>query len=204
MNYPPVTSAYILNIGLAPSKRFPERAPLTEQEIRTTITNVIPGAYVRSYEVQQSASETTAVIRVSIDRAVTCPQDFYFIALNLSQDCIAVVSADIVECAPRRLPDQSLDGQLAGPYARDWGTFNASYFLLPAPVASDAYAGHLPDGSSVQVHSADEAYRMGIVMEAHEARGRKLWVAKKGDKVIFAHPFHNAARFAAMALLTGA
>ena len=83
---------------------------------------------------------------------------------------------------------------------------------LQAPCAAtptDRYQGHLPDGSSVQKHSADDAYaKHGIVMEAHESIGicgpRRLWLAKKGERVIAAHPRHDAARFMALALLVGA
>lgn len=79
--------------------------------------------------------------------------------------------------------------------------------LLQAPTKAtptEHYQGHLP-GSGVQRHSADDAYaRFGIVMEAHEARGRRLWLAKKGDRVLAAHPRHDAARFMALALCTGA
>jgi hypothetical protein len=79
--------------------------------------------------------------------------------------------------------------------------------VLQAPCAAtptDRYQGHLP-GSGVQKHSADDAYaKHGIVMEAHEANGRRLWLAKKGERVIAAHPRHDAARFVALALLTGA
>lgn len=211
------TRAYILNLGLQASKRFPERAAITEQEIRLTLERVFTGhqisVHIRSFEIAQSTTEPTAVIRLSLeaDPAIISEADalWYFIALNLSQDCIAVVACDIVECAPRRLPDQSIDGALYGPHANLWGAFNADYFLLPTPAASDAYAGHLPDGSSVQVHSCDDAYaRFGIVMEAHEATGicgpRRLWLAKKGERVIAAHPRHDAARFMALALATGA
>ena len=206
------TRAYILNIGLNPSKRFPERRPITEAEIRLTLERVFGGhqiaVHVRSFEIAQSTTEPTAVIRLSLEAESSYIEEsealWYFIALNLSQDCIAVVSADIVECAPRRWPDQSLAGRLEGPHARLWGAFNADYFLLPAPPAADGYAGHLPD-SGVQRHSADDAFaRFGIVMECHEARGRKLWLAKKGERVIAAHARHDSARFMALALCTGA
>lgn len=80
--------------------------------------------------------------------------------------------------------------------------------VLQAPALAtkgERYQGHLSDGSSVQKHSADDAYaRFGIVMEAHEARGRRLWLAKKGNRTIAAHPRHDAARFMALAILTGA
>ena len=69
----------------------------------------------------------------------------------------------------------------------------------------DRYAGHLPDGSSVQAHSADFAYaKHGLVMVLHECRGRRLWHAMQGNLVIAAHPKHDGARFMALALLTGA
>ena len=207
------TRAYILNIGLNPSKKFPERSTITEQEIRLTLSRVFEGhqiaVHVRSFEIAQSATEPTAVIRLSLEAEAAIIEEaealWYFIALNLSQDCIAVVSADIVECAPRRWPDQTIVGRLEGPHAAAWGAFNADYFLLPTPAASDAYAGHLPDGSSVQRHSADDAYaRFSIVMECHEARGRKLWRAKKGERIIAVHGRHDSARFMALALCTGA
>lgn len=79
--------------------------------------------------------------------------------------------------------------------------------VLQAPCAAvptERYAGHLP-GSAVQRHSADDAYaQFGIVMEYHESNGRGLWLAKQGERVVAAHPRHNAARFMALALLTGA
>lgn len=79
--------------------------------------------------------------------------------------------------------------------------------VLQAPALAnkgERYQGHLP-GSGVQKHSADDAYAFhGIVMEAHEARGRRLWLAKKGNRTLAAHPRHDAARFMALALITGA
>ena len=83
--------------------------------------------------------------------------------------------------------------------------------VLQAPALAakgERYQGHLPN-SGVQRHSADDAYaHHGIVMEAHEARGicgpRRLWLAKKGNRTLAAHPRHDAARFMALAILTGA
>lgn len=79
--------------------------------------------------------------------------------------------------------------------------------VLQAPALAakgQRYQGHLP-GSGVQRHSADDAYALhGIVMECHEANGRRLWHAKKGDRTLAAHPRHDAARFMALAILTGA
>jgi hypothetical protein len=73
----------------------------------------------------------------------------------------------------------------------------------PKP-GTPTYAGHLPNGSGVQRHSADDAYAQhGIVMEAHEGR-RRVWYAMKNGKMIAAHPRHDAARFMALAILTGA
>jgi hypothetical protein len=81
-----------------------------------------------------------------------------------------------------------------------WDVLQAPTLATP----TTRYEGHLP-GSGVQRHSADDAYAgHGIVMEAHEAKGRRLWLAKKGDRTIAAHPRHNAARFMALAILTGA
>ena len=84
-----------------------------------------------------------------------------------------------------------------------WDVLQAPTFDTP----TEHYAGHLP-GSGVQRHSADDAYaNYGIIMEAHESVGicgpRRLWLAKKGEKVVAAHPRHDAARFMALALLTG-
>ena len=85
-----------------------------------------------------------------------------------------------------------------------WDALQAPALATP----SERYQGHLP-GSGVQRHSSDDAYaRFGIVMEAHEATGicgpRRLWLAKKGDRVLAAHPRHDCARFMALALCTGA
>lgn len=75
----------------------------------------------------------------------------------------------------------------------------------PKP-GTPTYAGHLPNGSGVQRHSADDAYAAhGIVMECVQApNGRRLWLAKRGDRIICAHPRHDSARFMALAILTGA
>ena len=82
-----------------------------------------------------------------------------------------------------------------------WDVLQAPALAAP----SDHYQGHLP-GSGVQRHSADDAYAAhGVVMQCHQGEnGRKLWLAKKGSRVIASHPCHNTARFAALALLTGA
>ena len=91
-----------------------------------------------------------------------------------------------------------------GPSIR-WDVLNAPCAAVP----TQRYEGHLPDGSSVQRHSADDAYaKHGIVMEAHEAVGicgpRRLWLAKKGERTLAAHPRHDSARFMAIAIITGA
>ena len=95
--------------------------------------------------------------------------------------------------------------QWAIPQVRTINSIRWSALQAPTKaVPTERYQGHLP-GSGVQRHSADDAYaQYGIVMELHEANGRRLWLAKKGDKVLAAHPRHNAARFMALALLTGA
>ena len=82
-----------------------------------------------------------------------------------------------------------------------WDVLNAPTLKTP----TERYQGHLP-GSGVQRHSADDAYAIhGIIMEAHEsATGRRLWLAKKGSRTVAAHPNHDAARFMALAILTGA
>ncbi len=82
-----------------------------------------------------------------------------------------------------------------------WDVLQAPTLAKPA----ERYQGHLP-GSGVQRHSADDAYaRHGIIMEAHESgTGHRLWLAKQGNRVLAAHPRHDAARFMALALVTGA
>lgn len=66
--------------------------------------------------------------------------------------------------------------------------------------------GHLPNGNSVQAHSADRFYAVyGLVMIAVEnAAGNRLWQATQHGKVIYTHPNHNKARDTAVMLLTGA
>ena len=85
-----------------------------------------------------------------------------------------------------------------------WDVLQAPTLAKPA----EHYQGHLP-GSGVQRHSADDAYaKHGIIMEAREVTGicgtRRLWLAKQGNRVLAAHPRHDAARFMALALVTGA
>ncbi len=82
-----------------------------------------------------------------------------------------------------------------------WDVLQAPTLAKPA----EHYQGHLP-GSGVQRHSADDAYaKHGIIMEAHESgTGCRLWLAKQGNRVLAAHPRHDAARFMALALVTGA
>jgi hypothetical protein len=82
-----------------------------------------------------------------------------------------------------------------------WDVLQAPALAKPA----ERYQGHLP-GSGVQRHSADDAYaKHAIIMEAHESStGCRLWLAKQGNRVLAAHPRHDAARFMALALVTGA
>ena len=81
-----------------------------------------------------------------------------------------------------------------------WDVLQAPTLATP----TQHYQGHLP-GSGVQIHSSDDAYRHGIVMVAHEsATGRRLWHAMKGSRIVAAHPRESAARFMALALITGA
>lgn len=85
-----------------------------------------------------------------------------------------------------------------------WDVLQAPALATP----TERYQGHLP-GSGVQRHSADDAYaKHGIVMICHEAPGicgtRRLWEARQGERSIAFHPKHDAARFMALAIITGA
>jgi len=82
----------------------------------------------------QSDTEATAVVRLSCDPLVVAAamRAAYDIAEDLGQDCIAVYNPIIAV------------GQLIGPRAERWGTFNPAFFLLPdgsrlaEPVGDDA------------------------------------------------------------------
>ena len=68
------------------------------------------------------------------------------------------------------------------------------------------YAGHLPDGSSVQAHSADADFALyGIVMVAHSnAAGRILWTATRYGKPIISGTWYRSVLIAARGLCVGA
>jgi hypothetical protein len=87
-----------------------------------------------------------------------------------------------------------------------WDVINSPENLARFDTEGDRYQGHLPDGSGVQVHSADWAYAAHrLVLVCHEsASGRRLWEAKVGSRVIASHPRHDTARFMALAIITGA
>jgi len=84
-----------------------------------------------------------------------------------------------------------------------WETLQAPCAATP----TDRYQGHLPDGSSVQVHSTDPLYRQhGAHLRCIEgANGRRIWQAiDKSGQVIAAHPKHNGCALIAHAALNGA
>lgn len=81
--------------------------------------------------------------------------------------------------------------------------------VLQAPsvaVQADLYQGHLPDGSSVQAHSADADFaRYGLVMVAHSrADGRILWTATRYGKPIISGRCYCAVLAAGRGLIVGA
>jgi hypothetical protein len=71
---------------------------------------------------------------------------------------------------------------------------------------TERYQGHLADGSSVQAHSAGPLYAQHrVVIHAVEgANGRRLWVAKQGERVLCSHPRHCCCELLAHAALNGA
>lgn len=80
---------------------------------------------------------------------------------------------------------------------------------LQAPalaVAPEHYAGHLPDGSSVQAHSADADFaRYGLVMVAHgNAAGRLLWTATRYGRPVISGRCYCSVLAAARGLIVGA
>ena len=82
-----------------------------------------------------------------------------------------------------------------------WDVINANH--KPEP----AYLGHLPDGSSVQRHSADPLYRQhNVFLRCVEgANGRRIWQAiDKSGNIIAAHPKHNGCALIVHAVLNGA
>lgn len=85
-----------------------------------------------------------------------------------------------------------------------WDDLQAPTYATPAR----HYAGHLPDGSSVQAHSADPDYRLyGIVMVCHEsARGKpyRLWTATRYGRPLISGPCYCAVLAAARGLAVGA
>jgi len=80
---------------------------------------------------------------------------------------------------------------------------------LQAPAISQpssTYAGHLPDGSSVQIHSTDADFALyGLVMVAHEnAAGRILWTATRYGQPIISGRCYCAVLAAGRGLIVGA
>lgn len=74
-------------------------------------------------------------------------------------------------------------------------------------IKADLYQGHLPDGSSVQAHSADRYYAVyGIVMVATYSvvADRHVWTATRHGMPIITGYRHDATLAAAVGLITGA
>lgn len=83
-----------------------------------------------------------------------------------------------------------------------WDTLQAPALAQP----SSHYAGHLPDGSSVQAHSADADFaRYGLVMVAHScADGRILWNATRYGRPIISGRCYCGVLAAGRGLIVGA
>ena len=83
-----------------------------------------------------------------------------------------------------------------------WDTLQAPAIARPL----DTYQGHLPDGSSVQRHSADADFaRYGLVMVAHgRADGRILWTATRYGRPIISGRYYCAVLAAGRGLIVGA
>ncbi len=83
-----------------------------------------------------------------------------------------------------------------------WDDLQAPTYATPAR----HYAGHLPDGSSVQAHSADADFAtLGLVMVCHESgNGRRLWTATRYGRPLISGRCYCAVLAAARGLLTGA
>lgn len=83
-----------------------------------------------------------------------------------------------------------------------WDTLQAPALA----VHSSTYQGHLPDGSSVQAHSADTDFALyGLVMVANYGEnGRLLWTATRYGKPIISGPSYRAVLAAGRGLIIGA
>lgn len=111
-----MSKTFTLNIGLAPSKHSGLTGLLDEASIRKALEfNLL---HVLRYEVQQSATEATAVVQVEdLAQGILTSYAVYDAAQRLHQDCIAVVN------------DSMGIGALVGPRADEWGVFDPAYFL---------------------------------------------------------------------------
>lgn len=83
-----------------------------------------------------------------------------------------------------------------------WDVLQAPALVEP----SSHYAGHLPDGSSVQAHSADADFaRYGLVMVAHDnAAGCILWTATRYGRPIISGRCYCGVLAAGRGLIIGA
>lgn len=83
-----------------------------------------------------------------------------------------------------------------------WDTLQAPAIASP----SSHYAGHLPDGSSVQAHSADADFaRYGLVMVAHDnGSGRLIWTATRYGRPIISGRCYCGVLAAGRGLIVGA
>ena len=83
-----------------------------------------------------------------------------------------------------------------------WDALQAPTYAVP----TSHYAGHLPNGSGVQAHSADADFAAyGLVMVAHgNAAGRILWVGSRYGKPIISGHCYCAVRAASIGLIVGA
>ena len=104
---------YILNIGLA-------RDGNSNIGVGTVLRELADRPFtVFEYKVHHSDTEMTVVAKVTVNGPFTNPsRQFHNLARVLGQDCIAAYHVELQR------------GELAGPNAAAWGTFNPEFFLM--------------------------------------------------------------------------
>lgn len=106
--------ATYLNIGLDTSAAG-DGAPLSVDQVREALAAV--GVKAEAIDVQQSASEPTAIVRIA--QPLTAEQGDA-VSRALKQEAIAQRRGE--------------EGDLFGPKAEEWGPYNPDYFLMPERV----------------------------------------------------------------------
>ena len=166
LNKGKIMHTHVLNIGLAVEGKKNHKPAHGLNALKLAGLNVI------SHNVLQSDSEPTLVANVHHEGNIN--PHALGVSNALDQDCIGVYNT------------KTKKGELIGSRAKKWGEFNPDYFFLhngkrlsdvqKKADGGSVYQGHLPDGSSVQKHSAGDFYPYIVKVIDNDKIGRRYEV----------------------------